>query len=37
MTTAKNEIFIGLYENCYLLGRELTFGGEQKFGGGGVY
>ena len=30
MTTAKNEVFIGLqHENCYLVGR-LTFGGGNK-------
>ena len=31
---AKNEVFIGLlYENFYLVGRELTFGGERNCSG----
>ena len=35
MTTAKNEVFIGLQlENCYLVEGELTFGGGQGLLGG---
>ena len=32
MTTAKNEVFIGLQlENCYLVEGELTFGGGRVY------
>ena len=31
MTTVKNQVFISLlHENFYLVGRELTFGGERN-------
>ena len=31
MATVKNEVFIGLlHENFYLVGKELTFGGERN-------
>ena len=33
MATVKNEVFIGLlHENFYLVGKELTFGGERMQG-----
>ena len=37
MTTAKNEVFIGLLqENCYIVGGMNLWRGKQKIGGGNL-